>query len=282
MHHYSERIEFILTQTLHGRGRLIEAMRYGTLGGGKRLRAALVYSTGECFSLAPESLDAAACAVELIHAYSLIHDDLPAMDNDDFRRGKPSNHKAFDEATAILAGDALNTLAFEVLSQSALPDAIKINQIQTLAHAAGMNGMVGGQMHDMQAMHQTLSEAQLTQMHQMKTGALIEACLLLGAQNSPDYEQHRASLSALGQGLGLWYQVQDDVLDCIADSKTLGKTAGKDATQGKNTFVGLWGLKGCESWLLQQQAYLKALCATLPQNGAMLWSLIEKIGARKF
>lgn len=282
MHDYAERIESALIQALHGRGRVFEAMRYSTLGGGKRLRAALVYRTGESFGLALSNLDHSAVAVELVHAYSLIHDDLPAMDNDDFRRGKPSNHKAFDEPTAILAGDALNTLAFEILAKSALPDSVKIQHIQTLAHAIGAMGMVGGQMLDMQSTASELNEAQLTQLHQMKTGALIQASLLLGAQHSPLYSQHQATLSALGQGLGLLYQVQDDVLDCISDKKTLGKTVGKDKEQGKNTFVRLWGLSECERWLGQQLLYLKALCATLPQNGVPLWSLIEYIGKRKF
>jgi farnesyl diphosphate synthase len=223
--------------------RLHEAMRYACEGG-KHLRALMVYAAGETLGIAPEKLDAAACAVELIHAYSLVHDDLPGMDNDDLRRGRPTVHKAFDVATGILVGDALQTLAFEALANANGLDAEqKIRMIKALTHASGSLGMVGGQAVDMASENLTLSIERLESLHARKTGALIlVTCQLAGiAANVSD--RVRDALEHYGKRIGLAFQIQDDVLDQIADTATLGKTAGKDLAQNKSTFPSLLGLE---------------------------------------
>lgn len=223
--------------------RLHQAMRYACEGG-KHLRALMVYAAGETLGVAPEQLDAAACAVELIHAYSLVHDDLPGMDNDDLRRGRPTVHKAYDEATAILVGDALQTLAFEALANTPALDAEqKVRMISCLTHASGSLGMVGGQAVDMASENLTLTVAQLESLHGRKTGALIlVTCQLAGiAARVPENVRH--ALERYGKCIGLAFQIQDDVLDQIADTATLGKTAGKDQAQNKSTFPSLLGLE---------------------------------------
>jgi farnesyl diphosphate synthase len=223
--------------------RLHEAIRYACEGG-KHLRALMVYASGETLGVAPEQLDPPACAVELIHAYSLVHDDLPGMDNDDLRRGRPTVHKAFDEATAILVGDALQTSAFEVLANADALDAEqKVRMISCLAHASGSLGMVGGQAVDMASENLTLSVAQLESLHARKTGALIlVTCQLAGiAARAPEAVRH--TVERYGRSIGLAFQIQDDVLDQIADTATLGKTAGKDQAQNKSTFPSLMGLE---------------------------------------
>lgn len=243
------RLEAFLQQVLPAADthptRLHQAMRYACQGG-KRLRALLVYATARTLGLPLTQVDACAAAVELIHAYSLVHDDLPAMDNDDLRRGRPTVHRAFDEATAILVGDALGTLAFEVLADDAdIPDNRRGALILTLARASGSRGMVGGQALDLEAEQQApkaLALAALEDLHQRKTGALIAACLELPcliASPSPDISH---ALSRCGESLGLAYQIQDDVLDVLGSSAQLGKTAGKDAASGKSTYVQLLGL----------------------------------------
>lgn len=223
-------------ETLHS------ALRYACEGG-KHLRALMVYAAGEALNVAPEQLDPAACAVELIHAYSLVHDDLPAMDNDDLRRGRPTVHKAFDEATAILVGDALQTLAFEALVK---PDALdagqKVQMVRCLAHASGSLGMVGGQAVDMASENLTLTIEQLEALHARKTGALILASCQLAGIAAHAGESTSLSLERYGKRIGLAFQIQDDVLDQIADTATLGKTAGKDLAQHKSTFPSLLGL----------------------------------------
>lgn len=230
--------------------RLHQAMRYATLNGGKRIRPMLVYAAGAALGTEPGPLDGAACAVELIHAYSLIHDDLPAMDDDDLRRGRPTCHKAFDEATAILAGDALQTLAFKVLCQAgATPfePAVRLNMIETLAHASGSRGMAGGQALDLAAVGRRLDLAQLENMHIHKTGALIHASVKLGclAAAEPDPGRSR-ELEHYANCIGLAFQVQDDILDVEGDTETLGKTQGKDQANGKPTYPSLIGLKGAK------------------------------------
>ena len=222
---------------------LHEAMRYAC-DGGKHLRALMVYAAGETLGVPAEKLDAAACAVELIHAYSLVHDDLPAMDDDDLRRGRPTVHKAYDEAIGILVGDALQTSAFEVLATTdALDASQKVRMIRALAHASGSLGMVGGQAVDMASENKTLTLAQLESLHARKTGALIlVTCQLAGiAANATETATH--ALERYGQCIGLAFQIQDDVLDQIADTATLGKTAGKDLAQHKSTFPSLLGLE---------------------------------------
>jgi geranylgeranyl pyrophosphate synthase len=227
-----------------GIARLCEAMRYSTLGGGKRLRPVLVYVTGETLGATPDLLDDAAVAVELIHAYSLVHDDLPAMDDDDLRRGQPTCHKAFDEGTAVLVGDALQALAFEVIAGNcALSAAARLQQIQVLAQGIGTAGMAGGQAIDLAAVGKPLTAAALEEMHRRKTGALIRASVLMGAvaagvTSGSQYD----ALAIYGAELGLAFQIQDDVLDVAGETTALGKTAGADAIRGKPTYPSVHGL----------------------------------------
>jgi geranylgeranyl pyrophosphate synthase len=224
------------------------AMRYATLGGGKRIRAALVYATGEALGADADDLDAAASAVELIHAFSLIHDDLPSMDNDDLRRGRPTCHREFGEATALLAGDALQTLAFEVLTNGIEePDRIRsrLAMVSILARASGSRGMAGGQALDIEATGQTPDLDQLINIHELKTGALIHAAVALGglAADVNDGEVN-AGLNEYGRCIGLAFQIVDDILDITADTATLGKPQGSDLAANKATFPAIMGLQG--------------------------------------
>lgn len=226
---------------------LHRAMRYAVLGGGKRLRPLLVYATGTAFGVALEKLDAAAAAVEIIHAYSLVHDDLPAMDDDSLRRGRPTCHIAFGEAMAILAGDALQALAFEVLANDAALDVdatIRLEMLRTLGAACGSQGMAGGQAFDLAAVGQRLTPAELERMHVHKTGALIRASVRLGALAAGCSDA--ATLGALehyGHCIGLAFQVRDDLLDVEADTERLGKTAGKDVAANKPTYPAILGVE---------------------------------------
>jgi len=247
---------------------LAAAMRYAVLGGGKRLRAALVYATGEALGAGRDTLDAPAAAVELIHAYSLVHDDLPAMDDDELRRGKPTCHRAFDEATAILAGDALQSLAFEVLADAAvIPAGQRLAMLRELAFASGARGMAGGQALDLAAEGQRLSLGELEAVHRGKTGALIAASVRLGALAAlaPDAPQLSA-LGEYGQALGLCFQIRDDILDVEGDTATLGKTAGADAAHGKATFPALLGLDGAGD--RARREYQRAVSAVAPLGAA--------------
>lgn len=226
--------------------RLHEAMRYAAQGGGKRIRPLLVYAAGRLSNHfddeETESLDAAAVAIECIHAHSLVHDDLPCMDDDDLRRGRPTVHKAFDEATALLVGDALQTRAFEILANANCDAQIKVKMIAALATASGSRGIAGGQAIDLESVGKKLDLPGLKQMHAMKTGALLSCAVELGgicASLSPEQMAHLASYA---KALGLAFQIVDDVLDATADSQTLGKTAGKDAAANKPTYVTLMGL----------------------------------------
>lgn len=222
---------------------LHEAMRYAVLDGGKRVRATLVYATGEAVGADPALLDAPACAVELIHAYSLVHDDLPAMDNDDLRRGKPTCHRAFGEATALLAGDALQTLAFEVLAEGAGGAPRGMEMVTTLARASGSLGMAGGQAIDLAAVGRALSLDALEDMHRRKTGALIRASVRLGALCASDVSAAQLEqLDGYAACIGLAFQVRDDILDVEADTETLGKTQGADIALDKPTYPSLLGL----------------------------------------
>jgi farnesyl diphosphate synthase len=229
---------------------LHEAMRYAVLGGGKRIRPLLVYAASE---LRPKEMidqvlvDSAAAAIEMIHAYSLVHDDLPCMDDDDLRRGRPTVHKAYDEATALLVGDALQTRAFEILSSHRAEDststiAVRLAMIEALAFASGSKGMAGGQAIDLQHVGKKMDLPALERMHAMKTGALLNCAVRLGGITAQLPQEALASLHSYAQALGLAFQVVDDILDATADSATLGKTAGKDAAQDKPTYVTLKGL----------------------------------------
>lgn len=248
---YRSRVEESLDQhiPLQEPLRLQDAMRYSTLDGGKRVRAVLLYLTGALFDLPESSLDAPAAAIEMIHAYSLIHDDLPAMDDDELRRGKPTCHIKFDEATAILAGDALQTRAFEVLATNdALGNSERLNQIRELAFASGAIGMVGGQMIDMQATNSQQSVEQLQQMHAMKTGALIRAAVRLGylASDNVPAEQKEA-LDLFAESIGLAFQIRDDILDIESNTETLGKPQGSDLAANKSTYPALLGIDGAKA-----------------------------------
>ncbi len=213
-------------------------MRYAMLGGGKRVRPLLCHATGEMFGAPIDVLELAACAVELMHGYSLVHDDLPCMDNDVLRRGKPTCHVRFGEATALLAGDALQTLAFRALGETELPAAA----LPLLADASGSLGMAGGQAVDLDAVGKSLTLNQLETMHRMKTGALIRSAVLLGAACGKADKNEIAALTAFADTIGLLFQVIDDILDADANTETLGKTAGKDAQHNKPTYVSLLGL----------------------------------------
>lgn len=245
---YRERLETYLDKVLPAADTvpvvLHEALRYSTLNAGKRLRACLVYLTGEMFDTAPAALDAPAAAVELIHAYSLVHDDLPCMDDDDLRRGKASCHRAYDEATAMLVGDALQSLAFELLgSIESADNTVCPRLIRTLARAAGSQGMVGGQALDLAAEGKAPDLSSLQQIHAMKTAALIEAAVLMGAQTAGVTDSSQLQLlSDYARALGLGFQIHDDILDVVSDTETLGKQAGADEINSKATYPALIGL----------------------------------------
>jgi farnesyl diphosphate synthase len=271
-----ERIERVLDGVLPPESlapqRLHRAMRHATLDGGKRLRARLVYATGRLFGLSMTQLDSAAAAVEMIHAYSLIHDDLPAMDDDALRRGKPTVHIAFDEATAILAGDALQALAYETLARAEWPDAAKLAALQELMTASGSRGMCGGQQLDMDAGGKTLSLADLQNVHALKTGALIKAAIRLPAIVAGADSDARAALDAFADDLGLAFQIQDDILDVEASTEQLGKSAGKDAAQAKATYPALLGLDGAK-------ALLSELAERMPQHLSEFGERAEALSA---
>lgn len=222
-----------------------EAMRYAVLDGGKRLRPLLVLAAAEAVRGNPDAALRAACAVELIHAYSLVHDDMPCMDNDVLRRGKPTVHVQFGQAQALLAGDALQALAFELLApqDESIPAAVQARLCGLLARAAGHAGMAGGQAIDLASVGRTLGEGELRRMHRLKTGALLQASVMMGAACGTPAPGAQQALADYGWAVGLAFQVVDDVLDVTADSATLGKTAGKDAAQDKPTYVSVLGLE---------------------------------------
>ncbi|MCW8889397.1 MAG: (2E,6E)-farnesyl diphosphate synthase [Sedimenticola sp.] len=265
--------------------RLHIAMRYATLNGGKRVRPLLVYATGDALGVPAEQLDGPACAVELIHAYSLIHDDLPAMDDDDLRRGRPTCHKAFDEATAILAGDALQTLAFKAVCRDEphpFSAERRLKMVETLAHASGSRGMAGGQALDLAAVGEQIDLAQLENMHIHKTGALIHASVKLGCLAAANVDpQHVKQLEHYANCIGLAFQVQDDILDVEGDTETLGKTQGKDEANGKPTYPSLMGMKAAKEMAqnLRQDA-LDSLTAFDKRADPLRW-LADYIVDRK-
>ncbi|HKT73672.1 MAG TPA: farnesyl diphosphate synthase [Steroidobacteraceae bacterium] len=240
--------------------RLHEAMRYSVLGGGKRVRPALLFATARTLGLSEDKVEAAACALELVHAYSLVHDDLPAMDDDDLRRGRPTCHKAYDEATAVLVGDALQPFAFELLARDpSLPasPAVRLRLIEILAQAIGTFGMAGGQAIDLEAQNKKLDIAQVEDMHARKTGALIRASVLMAAACVPSLDSELdAALTRFATPIGLAFQIQDDLLDVIGDVATIGKATGADRERGKPTYPAVIGVEASQERvrLLHRQA----------------------------
>ncbi len=261
---------------------LHEAMHYAVLDGGKRVRPLLVYAAGELFDANADAMARAAAAVEMIHAYSLVHDDMPCMDDDDLRRGKATVHKKYDEATALLVGDALQAQAFLVLAEGTLEASRKVAMLSRLAQAAGSHGMCGGQAIDCAAVGQALTLQELEHMHNLKTGALLEAAVMLGAWAGKTLlAAESLSLHAYSQAIGLAFQVVDDILDTTADSATLGKTAGKDAAHNKPTYVSLLGLDA--SLALAEKLRQDAHSALLPfgDGATRLRELADLIVQRK-
>ncbi len=263
---------------LHG------AMRYAVLGGGKRMRPRLVHATGQTLGLALEQLDAPATAVELIHAYSLIHDDLPAMDDDALRRGQPTVHIAYDEATAILAGDALQSLAFEVLAgdeSAAAQPAICNARTLTLAKACGSRGMVGGQVLDMASEGKAIDQATLERLHQHKTGALLRACVRMAADTDPLLDaDRRDALDRFAENIGLAFQVRDDVLDIESDTQTLGKTQGADIAHDKATYPALLGLDAARDYAMRLHDDALAALAVFASDADPLRAIAAEIVKR--
>ena len=266
--------------------RLHAAMRHGVLNGGKRMRPLLVYATGAALGAADAELDAAAVAVELVHCYSLVHDDLPAMDDDALRRGQPTVHVAFDEATAILAGDALQALAFDVLARGALPAEARVTMLAELARAAGVAGMCGGQALDIDATgtwgsasagDATFQLADLERLHALKTGALLRCAVRLGALAGGASPAQRQALDTYADALGLAFQIKDDLLDIEGDAATLGKTAGKDAAQDKATFPALLGVDASRVRLAALAATMQDALAALDADTGALATLARQV-----
>jgi farnesyl diphosphate synthase len=263
---------------------LHRAMRYAVLGGGKRLRPLLAYATGSAFGAAPEKIDAVAAAVEIIHAYSLVHDDLPAMDDDALRRGRPTCHIAFGEAMAILAGDALQALAFEVLADDPAIDvdaATRLDMLRTLALACGSQGMAGGQAFDLAAVGQRLDAAELERMHVHKTGALIRASVRLAALAAGCKDSNTlAALATYGHCVGLAFQIRDDLLDIEAGTEQLGKTAGKDAAANKPTYPAILGVPASRDELAVLTTRALTAVETLGAAGEPLRDLARFVADR--
>jgi geranylgeranyl pyrophosphate synthase len=272
MREYQSRVHAVLDAALPAADlvpqRLHAAQRYAVLGGGKRLRPLLVYCTGEALNIPASVLDAPAAAVELIHSYSLVHDDLPAMDDDDLRRGQLTTHRAFDEATAILAGDALQVLAFSLLSRDrtplSTPDA-KLKMIEILADASGTAGMAGGQAIDLAAVGRSLTLEELEAMHRLKTGALIRASVLMAATCAPALSRDAwNALDGYSQDIGLAFQIQDDILDVEGKTEEIGKTSGADAARAKPTYPSVLGLEAAK---IRARELQRTACARLDGLG---------------
>ena len=262
--------------------RLHGAMRHGVLNGGKRMRPLLVYATGTAFGAAEADLDAPAAAIELVHCYSLVHDDLPAMDDDALRRGQPTVHVAFDEATAILAGDALQSLAFDVLARAPQRADWRVAMLAELARASGVAGMCGGQALDVDATGHgpSLDIDALQRLHAMKTGALLRAAVRLGAIAAGADAASRAALDRYADALGLAFQIRDDLLDVEGDAATLGKTAGKDAAQDKATFPALLGIEASRDRLASLATTMHGALATISADTTLLAALARRVVER--
>ena len=263
--------------------RLVEAMRYATIDGGKRIRPLLVYASAKAVGAKIEDADAAACAVELIHSFSLVHDDLPVMDDDDLRRGKPSVHKAYGEATAVLVGDALQSLAFQCLStqKSNLSESTKLTMVEILSEATGADGMTGGQVMDLEAERIAIDISVLEKIHQRKTGALIKASVKLGAICNPQVQkEHLEILENFADIIGLAFQVQDDILDEISETSTLGKPQGSDRAKNKTTYVSLLGIEEAREKTIELSKQALLLIQDLPTPATELREIAEYIISR--
>jgi farnesyl diphosphate synthase len=285
---YQARIEQVLDRCLtlpdSGTARLREGMRYSVLGGGKRLRPILVYTTGEALGAPLEHLDVPAAAVELVHVYSLVHDDLPAMDDDDLRRGRPTCHCAFDEATAILVGDALQALAFDVLahdSSGPVNTAARLEMIRILAYASGTSGMAGGQAIDLASVGHALTPEGVENMHRRKTGALIQCSVLLGATAAGLTDGPRlAALRRFGADIGLAFQIQDDILDIEGETAVIGKSAGADIARNKPTYPSTMGLPAARARAQELCDGAIAALAPLGAGAAVLAELARFVVSR--
>lgn len=287
---YSQRVESYLEQylppetlnptTLH------RAIRYAALGNGKRIRPALVYATGEALALDLEQLDCIAAAVELMHCYSLIHDDLPAMDDDDLRRGRPTCHRAFDEATAILAGDAMQALAFSILTDASIRgphESIRAKLVYLLATAAGSLGMAGGQALDLAAVNQAITIDALEDMHHKKTGCLIQACIHMAQLCDTNLsDQQRSQLLQFSEHLGLAFQIRDDILDVVGETNIMGKPQGSDSALNKPTYVSLVGIEAAEKRCRDLLAQALECINALNKQADRLCLLADYIVCRKY
>ena len=267
-----------------GSSNLAKAMRYAVMGGGKRIRPLLIYAvaalSGKTLDEIPGA-DACAVSIEMFHTYSLVHDDLPCMDDDDLRRGRATVHKAFDEATALLVGDALQTMAFNLIAKSDLNATQKIAIIQILSAAGGVLGMAEGQAIDLESVGKPLNREQLERMHQLKTGALLKAAVQIGSVLIDLNEEKKKSLDQFAHSLGLAFQVVDDILDATADSQTLGKTAGKDAADNKPTFVSLMGLDQAQAFARELQEKAMASLSIWGENADLLRAIAIKVVQRE-
>src|SRR5579871_4826134 len=266
--------------------RLHEAIRYSVLGGGKRIRPALVFATGRTIGLPEDRVEAAACAIELVHVYSLVHDDLPAMDDDDLRRGRPTCHRAYDEATAILVGDALQPLAFQLLATDpALPDdtGVRLRLIGLLAEASGTFGMAGGQAIDLAVQGKRLNVAEVDEMHSRKTGALIRVSVMMAAACAPSLDSRlQEALAGFAGPIGLAFQIQDDLLDVLGDVSTLGKATGADSERAKPTYPAIIGIEASQEWARRLHAQALDSLAPLGSRADLLRALADWLLARHY
>jgi farnesyl diphosphate synthase len=285
----TERVDAAMVQALgeiktSDSSNLAKAMHYAAMGGGKRIRPLLIYAvaalSGKELDQIP-GVDACAVSIELFHTYSLVHDDLPCMDDDDLRRGRATVHKAFDEATALLVGDALQTMAFHLLARSDLNATQKVSVIEVLSRAGGVFGMAEGQAIDLESVGKPLNREQLERMHQLKTGALLRAAVKVGSVVINLNEEEQKSLDQFADSLGLAFQVVDDILDATADSQTLGKTAGKDAAANKPTFVSLMGLEAAQVFARELQDKAMASLSIWGENADLLRAIAIKVVQRE-
>ncbi|MHB1406417.1 MAG: polyprenyl synthetase family protein [Desulfitobacteriaceae bacterium] len=280
--HYQELVETFLDNLPWDEGVLSESMRYSLLGGGKRIRPVLALAAGAALGGKSETILPAACALELIHTYSLIHDDLPAMDNDDYRRGKLSNHKVFGEGMAVLAGDALLTYAFELLAEPLpIPPERQLQVMREVAAAVGKSGMVLGQVQDLAGEENSLTLEEIENIHKAKTGALLVVSARLGAILAGGSKEEVEAFTRYAQVLGLAFQIKDDILDVEGDSETLGKPAGSDVRQHKATYPSLLGLESAKEHLQEQIAQAKRALQPLGQSAAFLSGLADYIEQRQ-